>query len=278
MEFSNYKPASDMQILKDRTNKRSLKVDKTFIQNTKCIELLESLNPIELDKEFYNDLYDSVVQSICLYKQHRQKEMKQTVYNEFPPKVTFADRLAIHALFYPKCEYSVKVYFPCHFQALRKLYCGSFSSLVEQMCRSMFWTDNTGGKSKSQFFKSFNEKFVLKVINSNEMKMFTEFATHYFEYMCRSFHQKCPTAIAKILGAYKIKIRSNQKSGTYYVILMENLTCGIDPNKMSLMKYDLKGSMSRRYVITNGKTGVTRLDTNFIEDQNSKPICMNYVM
>ena len=77
------------------------------------------------------------------------------------------------------------------------------------MCRSVFWTDNTGGKSKSQFFKSFNEKYVLKVVTGNEMRMFSEFATHYFEYMCRSFHQKCPTSIAKILGAFKIRIRSN---------------------------------------------------------------------
>ena len=59
---------------------------------------------------------------------------------------------------------------------------------------------------------------------------------------------------------------------------MENLTCGIDANKASLLKYDLKGSMSRRYVITSGKKNVTKLDTNLLQDMNSKPICMDYVM
>ena len=147
------------------------------------------------------------------------------------------------------------------------------------MFKSSFWTDNTGGKSKSDFYKSYNEKYVLKVISTSEMRMFRDFAFSYFEYMCRSFNQKCPTSIAKILGAFKIKIRGHgKKSGFWHVILMENLTVGIDPHKATLSKYDLKGSQSRRYVETKGKAGVTKLDTNFLEDHNSRPVCMNYTM
>ena len=72
----------------------------------------------------------------------------------------------------------------------------------------------------------------------------------------------------KILGAFKIKIRSGEhkRANAFHVILMENLTCGINPKQASLMKYDLKGSMSRRYVITKGDEQRTRLDTNFLED------------
>jgi len=44
------------------------------------------------------------------------------------------------------------------------------------MFKSQFWGDNTGGKSQSKFYKSYNDKYVMKVINSNEMKMFNEFA------------------------------------------------------------------------------------------------------
>jgi 1-phosphatidylinositol-3-phosphate 5-kinase len=36
--------------------------------------------------------------------------------------------------------------------------------------------------------------------------------------------------------------------------------------------------MSRRYVDTKGKPFTTKLDTNFLEDFRSKPICMNYTM
>lgn len=59
---------------------------------------------------------------------------------------------------------------------------------------------------------------------------------------------------------------------------MENLTIGMNPNSLTLTKYDLKGSMSRRYVDAKNKPTVTKLDTNFLEDHNSRPICMNYTM
>mmetsp|Transcript_22920 Transcript_22920/g.35276 ORF Transcript_22920/g.35276 Transcript_22920/m.35276 type:complete len:104 (+) Transcript_22920:4937-5248(+) len=72
---------------------------------------------------------------------------------------------------------------------------------------------------------------------------------------------------------------SNQKKReTFYVILMENLVLGMDPSNVMISKYDLKGSMSRRYVMAKGKPTVTRLDTNFLEDHNSQPICMNYTL
>jgi hypothetical protein len=84
--------------------------------------------------------------------------------------------------------------------------------------------------------------------------------------------------LGKILGAFKIRIRTQNKTTPYHVILMENLTIGIDPYAVKLSKYDLKGSMANRYVDTKGKVGQTRLDTNFLEDHNSRPICMNYTM
>lgn len=39
------------------------------------------------------------------------------------------------------------------------------------------------------------------------MHMFNTFGLSYFEYMCRAFNQKCPTAIGKILGAFKVSIK-----------------------------------------------------------------------
>lgn len=59
---------------------------------------------------------------------------------------------------------------------------------------------------------------------------------------------------------------------------MENLTIGLDPKSLDIVRYDLKGSMSRRYVDKKGKPDITRLDTNFLEDYDSKPVCMNYIM
>jgi hypothetical protein len=48
---------------------------------------------------------------------------------------------------------------------------------------------------------------------------------------------------------------------------MENLTLGMDPKSLSISRYDLKGSVSRRYVIINKEKPLrVRLDTNFLED------------
>jgi hypothetical protein len=47
----------------------------------------------------------------------------------------------------------------------------------------------------------------MKVINAGEMNMFVNFGLSYFEYMNRSFNQKCPSAIGKVLGAFKITIK-----------------------------------------------------------------------
>jgi Phosphatidylinositol-4-phosphate 5-Kinase len=93
----------------------------------------------------------------------------------------------------------------------------------------------------------------MKVISKSEMEMFSEFAQPYFEYMCRSFNQTCPTALCKVLGAFKLKISNLKKREYFYVILMENLVLGMNPNSSFLTKYDLKGSMSRRYVDAKGK-------------------------
>jgi 1-phosphatidylinositol-3-phosphate 5-kinase len=81
------------------------------------------------------------------------------------------------------------------------------------------------------------------------------------------------------LGAFKVSIRiaPDKKAQPFYVVLMENLTMGMNPKSLSLSKYDLKGSLSRRYVVVTSKDA-TKLDTNFLEDNNSKPVCMNYTM
>ena len=57
------------------------------------------------------------------------------------------------------------------------------------MFRSEIWTDNSGGKSASTFFKSFDNKYILKAVDSKEIKMFNDMSHSYFEYLARSFTQ-----------------------------------------------------------------------------------------
>lgn len=113
----------------------------------------------------------------------------------------------IHHLFHKSLDFSVKIYFPNQFEALRKVYCGSYTDFLHSIYRSEIWKDNSGGKTKSPFLKSHDHKYVIKVVKNSEVRMFESMGDNYFEYMCRSFTQQCPTALSKILGIFRIRTR-----------------------------------------------------------------------
>ena len=93
----------------------------------------------------------------------------------------------IYHFFHEKIDYYVKVYCPKQFEALRKLYCGAYHEFLHSVFRSEIWSDNSGGKSASTFFKSFDNKYVLKAVDSKEIKMFEDMSSSYFEYLSQSF-------------------------------------------------------------------------------------------
>ncbi len=66
------------------------------------------------------------------------------------------------------------------------------------------WKKVSGGKSKSDFFKTFDERLVIKCISKFEFKMFTEMCVKYFSHNYKHLFHKMPSAMAKIIGAFKI--------------------------------------------------------------------------
>lgn len=76
----------------------------------------------------------------------------------------------------PKVSYKLKVYFPKKFEALRRFYCGSQYDFIESLIQTQEWTTVSGGKTKSKFYRSFDDKYVFKEIKKSEFKMFLEFA------------------------------------------------------------------------------------------------------
>jgi hypothetical protein len=61
------------------------------------------------------------------------------------------------------------------------------------------------------------------------MKMFRDIAQSYFEYFCRSQHDGYPTALAKVLGAFKVTVTNHKgRVDQVYLFLMENIFYGID--------------------------------------------------
>ena len=139
----------------------------------------------------------------------------------------------------------------------------------------------SGGKSKSKFYKSYDDKYVYKELRKNEFKMFLEFASQYFDYLCKSFFHNYPCALCKILGAYKIKIMYKQNGQTKtikkYLFITENLNFGIKPEDEShIVRYDLKGSKLNRFVQSQEKTVLH--DNNFLLQFNGRPLPIRYTI
>lgn len=129
----------------------------------------------------------------------------------------------------PKIDFRVKIMYPKRFQAMRRFYCGTHKDFISSIIQSESWVA-TGGRTQAEFYKSYDEKYVFKVVKKSEFKMFVEFAPAYFDYMCKAFFHNYPCALAKILGAYVIQIKNsdeNQPSFKKYILILENLNLGI---------------------------------------------------
>jgi len=96
-------------------------------------------------------------------------------------------KFEIYHLFHEQFEFSVRVYFPGHFEALKKIYCGGYSDFIQSFAESHYWKDNSGGKSRSTFYMSSDQKYVIKAVKSSEIKMFEEMSGSYFDYLKESF-------------------------------------------------------------------------------------------
>ena len=144
----------------------------------------------------------------------------------------------------------------------------------------------TGGKSNANFFKTYDNKYIIKSISEMEFNMFLESALNYFKHISKYLFHRKSSAIGKILGAYNVKIKiPGEKEKNYYLIIMENIYYGMLTNinnntfnspESNIMVYDLKGSKINRYVQQqNRKPGKVLLDTNFLEDFNGEPLFLD---
>lgn len=175
-----------------------------------------------------------------------------------------------------KKSIEVFIYFSRQFEALRIIYCSTYEEFILSSAKSHTWDNVSGGKSSASFCKSIDNKYVLKCINKDEFRMFTESAYQYFHHLAKHLFHKMPSALAKILGAYKIKIKKDEKNiEKYYVIIMENAFYNIDITQPNIKAYDLKGSTANRYVQRNKMKPFQVLpDTNFKEERNGEPIVL----
>ena len=161
-----------------------------------------------------------------------------------------------------------KIFYAEQFDALRRK-CGVSERIVESLSRCLKW-DSKGGKTKSVFLKTLDDRLVLKSISPIETQAFLKFAPAYFQIMSEALFHELPTVIAKMLGFYQIIIK-NPVTGVefnWFVLLMENLFYDRTPTRI----FDLKGSMRNRKIQSTGERNEVLLDENMVEFIYESPL------
>lgn len=161
-----------------------------------------------------------------------------------------------------------KIFYAEQFDALRRK-CGVADRFVESLSRCLKW-DSKGGKTKSVFLKTLDDRFVLKSLSISETQSFLKFAPDYFNIMAEALFHELPSVIAKMLGFFRIFIK-NPLTNTEIkldLLVMENLFYDRSPSRT----FDLKGSMRNRKIQSTGEQNEVLLDENMVEYIYESPL------
>ena len=161
-----------------------------------------------------------------------------------------------------------KVFYAEQFDAVRRK-CGVAERIVESLSRCLKW-DSKGGKTKSVFLKTLDDRLVLKSLSPIETQAFLRFAPAYFRIMSEALFHALPSVIAKMLGFYQIVIK-NPITGiefNWFLLVMENLFYDRSPTRI----FDLKGSMRNRRIQSTGEQNEVLLDENMVEFIYESPL------
>lgn len=153
-----------------------------------------------------------------------------------------------------------KIFYAQSFDALRRK-CGVADRFVESLSRCSKW-DSKGGKSKSIFLKTLDDRFILKSLSPIEVQAFFKFGPNYFAFTHQNLFKSLPSVIAKMFGLFQVQIKTpTGRDFDWYMLVMENLFYDREPNR----RYDLKGSMRNRKIQSTGERDEVLLDENLVD-------------
>ncbi|KAG6017505.1 hypothetical protein E4U54_006789 [Claviceps lovelessii] len=161
-----------------------------------------------------------------------------------------------------------KIFYAEQFDALRRK-CGVAERIIECLSRCLKW-DSRGGKTKSVFLKTLDDRLVLKSLSPIETSAFLRFAPSYFSIMAEALFHDLPSVIAKMLGFFQVIIK-NPSTGIDIkldLLVTENLFYDRSPTRI----FDLKGSMRNRKIQSTGEQNEVLLDENMVEYIYESPL------
>jgi hypothetical protein len=182
---------------------------------------------------------------------------RQAKSNAVPHARSKASPHVKHTLVSGSLKISCVSWFAEEFAKLRQQW-GVEHDFIASLSRSKMWS-NLGGKSKSGFYLSGDDKWIAKQLLNiwtvDEKEAFLEFAPAYLQYMTNSVVNDCPTLLVKIAGVYSLKIKdvkTHEVKLKLSVQVLENVFSG---DFGETIRFDLKGIRERRALTSAKKVG-----------------------
>lgn len=174
-----------------------------------------------------------------------------------------------------RLKVSCTVYYAKQFDSLRRR-CGIDEIFIQSLKQTENWAAE-GGKSKANFWKTTDDRFIIKTLvdawNVADLQVLTELGPSYFRYMDKT--SKKPSVMAKMLGFYTVELK-NPETGVVQsktdLLIMENLFF----ERRVDQAFDLKGIEGRK-VKPNSKGGQsqTLFDGEWLEGQKKALILLH---
>ncbi|KAH9133717.1 hypothetical protein LEN26_007035 [Aphanomyces euteiches] len=169
----------------------------------------------------------------------------------------FADESEFQSL----TKFSCKSFYATQFHALRQLVDYDERRYVESLSTCETYQSG-GGKSGAGFMKTKDERFLTKVVSSNQLHVFLSLIPKYFEYLAKTIEDGTPTMLSKVVGVYRITIDDMSMC----LLVMENLVY----NRKVDALFDLKGKMEGR----TADHGTVLWDRNFVKMFQGIPLAL----
>lgn len=215
--------------------------------------------------KYYSDILGQNlnIEEILMSKSFQHWKFEVSTFEGMKIKDKFKSIYGSHYFF------SVKAYCSAQFHCLRTGKLIKNEEFILSICKSVVKVENIG-KSSSEFRVSHDSRFILKVVDRREAKMFLAMASGYFEHMRMNIFEGKLSIINVCMGLFKVNVKNIESgwSKELFLMIFDNIGNGlVGPCSV----YDLKGtSNKRRRVKEGGKQ--SKMDLNFIEDFKSIPL------
>ncbi|KAG2202212.1 hypothetical protein INT47_002131 [Mucor saturninus] len=252
-------------------------VAEAHISNSKRLEELKARwlpwsNPQQGDLKRQNLTERTFKPLFALQQKEETKEVKVAsyFYEKNNSQIDISPHIK-HKFVHDGVEFTCIVYYAREFEMLRKR-CDINQLIIQSLCRCQSWTAS-GGKSKSHFYKTQDDRLVIKEMvnawNVAEKDAFLKFAPKYFDHMKMSAND--PSVLAKIFGFFTIRMKNtlDKKTPVFNldVMVMEHLFY----NQNIVHRFDFKGIQDRHVEeFRKQQQDTTLWDGDWIQDYRTK--------